>query len=341
MPRHSRACHVRTCAKSAKECAKPPQHHPRAPLIGCVSLSMRSAQFTPGYPHSHTHRGLAQSTRDGDASASLRPTAEPGVVALDPITEISDSRSPKAEIMTTQPLVLIADDDPHIREVIRFALSREGMRVIEAADGAEAIAAFAEHNPDLVVLDVGMPEADGLDVCREIRKTHETPVLFLSARDEEIDRILGLEIGGDDYVGKPFSPRELTARAKAILKRAGAAATPVDDAPLSHGALTLDDAIHEAHFAEAPLRLTPLEFGILRTFLKRSDRVVRRDEIASSAYEMNVHVSSRTIDSHIRNIRVKLSELGCGSSIETVHGVGFRLGACQPAAQQPAIQQPA
>ena len=181
-----------------------------------------------------------------------------------------------------------------------------------------------------------MPEADGLDVCREIRKTHETPVLFLSARDEEIDRILGLEIGGDDYVGKPFSPRELTARAKAILKRAGAAAAPVDDAPLSHGALVLDDATHEAHFGGTPVRLTPLEFGILRTFLKRSDRVVRRDEIASSAYEINVHVSSRTIDSHIRNVRVKLSDLGCASSIETVHGVGFRLGTCLPAGQQSA-----
>ena len=103
-----------------------------------------------------------------------------------------------------EPLVLIADDDANIRDVIRFALQRECLRTIEVGDGAEAIRAFHEHEPDLVLLDVGMPEADGLDVCRQIRKTHQTPVLFLSARDEEIDRILGLEIGGDDYVGKPF-----------------------------------------------------------------------------------------------------------------------------------------
>ena len=105
------------------------------------------------------------------------------------------------------PHVLIADDDPHIREVIRFTLAKDGMRVSEASDGAEAIDRFSAEPPDLVILDVGMPEADGLDVCREIRKTHKTPILFLSARDDEIDRVIGLEIGGDDYVGKPFSPR--------------------------------------------------------------------------------------------------------------------------------------
>lgn len=115
--------------------------------------------------------------------------------------------------------ILIADDDAHIREVVRFALAREGHEVIEASDGAEALKRFAETDPDMVILDVGMPEADGLEVCRQIRRTHSTPVLFLSARDDEIDRILGLEIGGDDYVGKPFSPRELVARVKVILKR--------------------------------------------------------------------------------------------------------------------------
>lgn len=229
-----------------------------------------------------------------------------------------------------EPLVLIADDDANIREVIRFALQREGMKTIEVADGAAAIAAFHEHEPDLVVLDVGMPEADGLDVCREIRKTHQTPVLFLSARDEEIDRILGLEIGGDDYVGKPFSTRELTTRVKVILKRTMVAAAPAPT-ELSHGALALDEAAHEAVFNGDPLQLTPLEFGILKAFLARKDRVVKRNEIATAAYDMNVHVSGRTIDSHIRNIRVKLDDLGCPSAIETVHGVGFRLGRCQPA----------
>ena len=225
------------------------------------------------------------------------------------------------------PHVLIADDDPHIREVIRFSLAKDGMRVTEASDGAEAITQFVSETPDLVILDVGMPEADGLDVCREIRKTHQTPILFLSARDEEIDRVLGLEIGGDDYVGKPFSPRELSARVKAILKRSTAAPAP-ERQTLSYGELSLDEATHTAKFAGDPVAFTPLEFSILKTFMTMSDRVVKRNDIASAAYDMNVHVSGRTIDSHVRNIRVKLSEVGCPSAIETVHGVGFRLGGC-------------
>ncbi len=223
--------------------------------------------------------------------------------------------------------VLIADDDPHIRQVVRYALAQEGLEVAEAADGAEALAEFARVAPDLVVLDVGMPEADGLDVCREIRKTHETPILFLSARDEEIDRILGLEIGGDDYVGKPFSPRELTARVKAILKRAAPAPEP-DDEILDHGLVRLAPAQHEASFDGRPLSLTPLEFSILATLVRRKDRVVTRDDIQAGAYKMNVHVSGRTIDSHVRNIRQKLAAAGAGQAVETVHGVGFRLGAC-------------
>lgn len=225
--------------------------------------------------------------------------------------------------------ILIADDDAHIREVIRFALTREGHQVIEARDGAEALRLFAAENPDLVILDVGMPEADGLDVCREIRRTHRTPVLFLSARDEEIDRVLGLEIGGDDYVGKPFSPRELVARVKAILKRAAPAPEPEDEA-LIHGALELRPGPHEAEFAGRPLKLTPLEFGMLATLIRRRDRVVTRDDIAAAAYRLNVHVSGRTIDSHVRNIRQKLAEAGSGPAIETVHGLGFRIGPCLP-----------
>ena len=225
--------------------------------------------------------------------------------------------------------VLIADDDPHIRQVVSYALKQEGLTVAEAADGAEALTQFAAVQPDLVVLDVGMPEADGLDVCREIRKTHQTPILFLSARDEEIDRILGLEIGGDDYVGKPFSPRELTARVKAILKRAAAPA-PEEDEVLEHGGLRLAPAQHEATFAGDALALTPLEFSILATMVRRRDRVVSREDIQAGAYKMNVHVSGRTIDSHVRNIRQKLTAAGAGPAIETVHGVGFRLGPCQP-----------
>lgn len=227
--------------------------------------------------------------------------------------------------------ILIADDDPHIREVIRFALTREGFAVIEAADGAGALKQFAASEPDLVILDVGMPEGDGLDVCREIRRTHRTPILFLSARDEEIDRILGLEIGGDDYVGKPFSPRELVARVKAILKRAAPEPEPEAET-LRQGALEIRPEPHEAAFDGRPLKLTPLEFAMLATLMRRKDRVVTREDLASAAYRLNVHVSGRTIDSHIRNIRQKLSEAGSGPAVETVHGIGFRIGPCSPGA---------
>ncbi|CCE03471.1 response regulator transcription factor [Bradyrhizobium sp. STM 3809] len=227
------------------------------------------------------------------------------------------------------PRILIVDDDPHIREVVRVALSKAGMAVTEAADGRAALARFADDRPDLIVLDVGMPEFDGLEVCRRIRRTSQVPILFLSARDEEIDRILGLEIGGDDYVTKPFSPRELVARVNVILRRVATGGARSEAAePLVHGRLRLDPEQHLAQFGETPLTLTALEFSIVRTLLTRPAVVFSREQIMAAAYQLNIQVSDRTIDSHIRNIRAKLAAAGCDDAIETVHGVGFRLGRC-------------
>lgn len=226
--------------------------------------------------------------------------------------------------------ILIADDDPHIRDVIRFALEKAQMQVSEATDGAQAVARFGEIKPDLVVLDIGMPELDGLDVCREIRKTSDVPILFLSARDDEIDRILGLEIGGDDYVTKPFSPRELVARVKTILKRTKQIAAPAESASrLFHGALELDSEARRAAFSGNTVETTALEFNIIAVFLSRKRQVFTREQIMHAAYDVNIHVSDRTIDSHIRNLRAKFAAVGCGSVIDTVHGVGFRLGNCE------------
>ncbi|WP_461314055.1 response regulator transcription factor [Bradyrhizobium embrapense] len=227
--------------------------------------------------------------------------------------------------------ILVVDDDPHIREVIRVALRKAGMSVTEARDGKDALARFAGERPDLIVLDIGMPEFDGLDVCREIRKSSDVPILFLSARDEEIDRILGLEIGGDDYVTKPFSPRELVARINVILRRLAprAAGTIPKATVLSRGQLSIDPEQHVASFAGTPLHLTAIEFGILRTFLTRPVAVFKREQIMSAAYQLNIQVSDRTIDSHIRNIRAKLAAANCDNVIETVHGVGFKLGRCE------------
>lgn len=227
--------------------------------------------------------------------------------------------------------ILIVDDEGHIREVIRVALKKAGMDVIEARDGKEALARFAADRPDLIVLDIGMPEFDGLDVCREVRKSSDVPILFLSARDEEIDRILGLEIGGDDYVTKPFSPRELVARVNVILRRLGPRTGEIKAgaAALTQGSLLIDPEQHVASFAGTPLKLTAIEFGILRAFLTRPTSVFNREQLMRAAYQLNIQVSDRTIDSHIRNIRAKLAALNCESVIETIHGVGFKLGRCE------------
>jgi len=227
--------------------------------------------------------------------------------------------------------ILIVDDEGHIREVIRVALKKAGMDVIEARDGREALLRFAADKPDLIVLDIGMPEFDGLDVCREIRKASDVPILFLSARDEEIDRILGLEIGGDDYVTKPFSPRELVARVNVILRRLVPRNGEAKAGPgaLSQGGLLIDPEQHVATFAGTPLKLTAIEFGILRAFLTRPTSVFNREQLMRAAYQLNIQVSDRTIDSHIRNIRAKLAALACDNVIETIHGVGFKLGRCE------------
>ncbi len=227
--------------------------------------------------------------------------------------------------------ILVVDDDPHIREVITFALEKADMQVILANDGVRALDTFNKFPCDLIVLDINMPEMDGLECCREIRKTSEVPILFLSSRDDEIDRILGLEIGGDDYVTKPFSPRELVARINAILKRTKTVSvnSEMNNAlKLSQGLLLLDTEQHAVWWDSQEITLTATEFSMLLLLMKQPKRVFSRDVIMQTAYQNNVYVSDRTIDSHIRHIRQKFSEVGCDSVIETQHGVGYRLGKC-------------
>jgi two-component system, OmpR family, response regulator len=220
--------------------------------------------------------------------------------------------------------ILIADDEPNIREVISFALERAGFATVTARNGSEALQQVRRSPVDLVILDIGMPEMDGLEVCRQLRKSSDLPILFLSARDEEIDRVLGLEIGGDDYVTKPFSTRELVARVNVILKRARSGVRL--PAAMSHGRVRLDAARHAVWFGETAVTLTALEFEILGALLARPELVFSREQIMEAAYGAGTYVSDRTIDSHIRNLRAKFAEAGCASIIETVHGVGFRLG---------------
>jgi two-component system OmpR family response regulator len=226
--------------------------------------------------------------------------------------------------------ILVVDDDAHIREVVQFALEKAGLEVIEAGDGRRALELFSGSKPDLVILDITMPEMDGLAVCREIRKSFDTPILFLSSRADEVDRVVGLEIGGDDYVTKPFSPRELVARVQVILKRALAKPT---DAPavkeLRHGSVRLDVQGHAAYLKDKKIQLTATEFAILTTFLHNPERVLSRDQLMHAAYDTDISVSDRTIDSHIRHVRGKYARAGCKQIIETVHGVGYKLGSCR------------
>jgi two-component system OmpR family response regulator len=221
--------------------------------------------------------------------------------------------------------VLVVDDDGHIREVVRFGLEQAGYRVLEAADGRAAVALFQAQPIDVVVLDIIMPEQDGIEVCRRLRERSQVPILFLSSRDDELDRVLGLEIGADDYVTKPFSPRELVARVKALLRRAAAA--PADDGaqePLRRGALTLDAQRCQCLWDETPVVLTVTEFGLLRSLMGPPGKVYSRGELVDRAWGYGHHITERTVDSHIRRIRKKFGAVG-GDPIETVYGFGYRL----------------
>ncbi len=237
--------------------------------------------------------------------------------------------------MSTSETILIVDDDPHIREVVRFALRTAGFQTAEAADGPEALTLFREHHPSLVILDIVMPHMDGTDVCRTIRAQSQVPIVFLSSRDEEVDRIVGLELGGDDYVTKPFSPRELVARVKAVLRRTANAAfrgeapgtEPLEAHTVAHGFLKLDLDRFEAYWGDRHVVLTVTEFNIVRTLLRFPGKVYTRDELMSGAYPLDTNVTDRTIDSHVRRVRRKFAEAG-GDPIETVHGLGYKLGRC-------------
>ena len=219
--------------------------------------------------------------------------------------------------------ILVVDDDRAIRDVVCFALTRAGFAVQQAGDGARALQQFRTAPADLIVLDILLPELDGTDVCRTLRRTSTVPILFLSSKDDEIDRVVGLEVGGDDYLTKPFSPRELVARVRAILRRS-TGATPE---PLRHGLLALDAEGVRASWADQEVTLTATEFGLLRTLFERRGRVVSRNGLMDGAYAAQHVVSDRTIDSHIRRIRAKFASVG-GAPIETLPGLGYRIGRC-------------
>jgi two-component system, OmpR family, response regulator len=222
--------------------------------------------------------------------------------------------------------VLVVDDDSHIREVVRFALEQGGFQVLEASDAMKAWRQFESAAPDLLVLDILMPEGDGLDVCRKVRNKGDTPIIFLSSKDTELDRVLGLEMGADDYLIKPFSPRELLARVKAVLRRRQGAGHESTSVVRTVGDLTLDPQRHRCTLQGQEIVLTVTEFALLESLLSSVGIVLTRDQLVDKAYGLGHVITERTVDSHIRRIRQKLAAAApLGEElVETVYGIGYR-----------------
>jgi two-component system OmpR family response regulator len=217
--------------------------------------------------------------------------------------------------------ILVVDDDPGLRQTVRASLERAGHATIAAADGAQALVAARREAPELVVLDIGLPEMDGFEVCRRLRTQSDVPILFLTARDEEIDRVMGFEMGADDYVAKPFSPRELVARVRAILKRTASSGSR----PLRAAGIEIDEARHLCRANGAEVALSATEMAILSGLMRAPGRTLSRAALATAVYGAGSAVAPKTMDSHLRNLRRKLAHAAGSDPIETLHGVGVRI----------------
>jgi DNA-binding response OmpR family regulator len=224
--------------------------------------------------------------------------------------------------------ILVVDDERHIVDLVRLYLEKEGFAVVAAHDGVDALDRHARHDPDLVILDVMLPKLDGFEVCREIRRRGDTPVLMLTARDDDVDAIVGLELGADDYVTKPFNPRALVARVKAILRRTDGTAR--GGRPIEVGALRIDPRRREATVAGRDLALRPREFDLLAALARDPGVVLTRDALLEGVWGTDFPGETRTVDVHIGEVRRKLGP--DGPAIETLRGVGYRL---VPPAREP------
>ena len=221
--------------------------------------------------------------------------------------------------MTERGTIVVVDDEANIADLVGMYLEREGFRVVTAATGTEGLAAVQQHRPRLIVLDVGLPDLDGLEVCKRIRTHSQIPVIFLTARDGEIDRVLGLELGGDDYLTKPFSPAELVARVKAVLRRTDGAPAPE---VVQAGRVTIDTGRREVRIGDAVVELTTKEFDLLRFLAERPGLALSRQQILDGVWGYDWFGDPRTVDVHIAQVRKKI---GGGVAIRTVRGIGYRL----------------
>jgi two-component system, OmpR family, alkaline phosphatase synthesis response regulator PhoP len=229
-----------------------------------------------------------------------------------------------------QKKIFVVDDEPQIIKVLKAYLEKAGYQVVTAADGKLALSIFQREKPDFLILDLNLPGMDGLEVCKAIRKTSNVPILMLTARVEETDRLIGLELGADDYVIKPFSPREVVLRVKTIFRRT--TAEPVLTDLIQVGNLTIDQTQHTVHLAGRTIDLTPTEFDILTTLAKQPRRVFSRMQIMEQAQGETFEGYERTIDAHIKNIRIKLEPNPKKPVyIQTVFGLGYKFEANEDA----------
>ncbi len=219
--------------------------------------------------------------------------------------------------------ILLVEDERPIVESLRYALEKEGYDVLEAADGSEALELARVKSPDLVLLDIMLPGMSGFEVCRILRKESSVPILMLTARSDEPDRVVGLDLGADDYITKPFSMREVLARVRAALRRSQAATAVAET--LQVGDLVMDLARHEVRAADQRIPLPPRQFDLLRAFLSSSGRVLTREVLLQQVWGYDFGGDDRTVDVHVRWLRRKLQDAGSRITIETVRGVGYKL----------------
>jgi DNA-binding response OmpR family regulator len=241
---------------------------------------------------------------------------------------------PLARILAPVKTILVVDDERNIVELVRLYLEKEGWAVITASDGEEALALHRRHEPDLVILDLMLPKVDGLEVCRELRRRGDTPVLMLTARADDVDAIVGLEIGADDYVTKPFNPRALVARIKAILRRTEVSTRGAR--PVEVGDLRIDPRRREATIGDRRLDLRAREFDLLFALARDAGLVLTRDALLEDVWGTDFPGETRTVDVHVAEVRKKLGPEG--PTIETVRGHGYRL---LPPPREPVAPTPA
>jgi DNA-binding response OmpR family regulator len=225
--------------------------------------------------------------------------------------------------VTTQHTILVVEDETSIASFVAAYLRNAGYAVKTAASAQTALIHLAGEVPALVILDLNLPDGDGVELCRRIRKTSDVPILMLTARDEDIDKIIGLEVGADDYMTKPFNPRELVARVKSILRRAAPERRRTESEELQHGDVTINAGKREVHVGEEEIRLAPKEFDLLWELIDHRGIVLTRDQLLERVWGYTFAGDTRTVDVHVRQIRRKL---GDASPIVTVWGVGYKVG---------------